>query len=283
MNNHLMVKETTVQQLRTGDDYCSRNQKILVTYNAHLEEEAKLTRLNEAFLEQRLTELEQSCPSHDELFWLTAARIEELTLFCAGNYADNLEFSSAGDLLINPRLVLVHLDKQSVPVPKERHTSLEDQFRHVATTKSGALAWLRDHTLVEVKKEPLLPYLKNMLRNSGCIASEYLESINGRMKRIADTLGFFAVQQISSRAELEQQLRTLPAQDRELFSGYLCRLDMILFYELGNDFYQMVQNPYYRSRFLSGQQSSEIQERLPTLSQRDSMTILYSNVDTIVT
>lgn len=81
-------------------------------YNASLEEDAVPSNLSENFIESKLCELEQMefhCSEIAEVYWLIYARLFELALLCAGNYADHFEFAAAGDLLVNPRLIVIHL------------------------------------------------------------------------------------------------------------------------------------------------------------------------------
>ena len=96
--------------------------------NARLEEEAKLSRLNERLLEARLRELDELRLADDRLHWLTFARLTELALYCAGNYADTFQFREAGDLLVNPRLILIIFKGNGRACAKKRHMGISRQL-----------------------------------------------------------------------------------------------------------------------------------------------------------
>ena len=149
----------------------------LIPYHTDLERAVCAGRINEPLLERRLDELEKRWPFRDALYWLSVARINELALYCAGNYADSLEFSAAGDLLVNPRLVLVYTRNKSVPVKKDRHTPLTVQFGAEGTTDPEVRTWLRDNAIVQVKEQPLLHHLYEELKSSGWMAQHYLSSV----------------------------------------------------------------------------------------------------------
>ena len=77
--------------------------QILLYFNELLDSKANLFSLNERVIEDLIEELDEITPIKDQGYWLTLTRINELALVCAGNYADNCEFSLVGDLLVNPR------------------------------------------------------------------------------------------------------------------------------------------------------------------------------------
>ena len=66
--------------------------------------------VNEGRIEDWLDELEMQNNEKNPVYWLLLVRLNELALLCAGNYADNCEFSAAGDLLLNPRKMMVHFN-----------------------------------------------------------------------------------------------------------------------------------------------------------------------------
>ena len=155
----------------------------LVKLNALLEKDAFLSRFNETLLEKRLNELEGVGSVWGAAYGLTLARITELALLCAGNYADHCETQGVGDLLFNPRCIWLHIRGIPEPVVKKRHMGLTEQFADVAATKEGIVAWLRNETKIEVKEKALLPHLYDRLRDSEIISRKYLDSVNERMKK----------------------------------------------------------------------------------------------------
>ena len=90
----------------------------------------------------------------------TRARLHEFLLFvCAANYADNCEFKAVGDLMFNPRLMLVQVTGFRAPIIKARHTPLTDQFADKAETRAGVVEWLKKETSLEMRTEASYPSL----------------------------------------------------------------------------------------------------------------------------
>lgn len=219
-------------------------------YNRSLEEAADPLYLNEKFLERKIGELEEIGPVNEELYYLTFARVAELTLLCAGNYADAFEFAAAGDFLVNPRLILVHIRNRIKPVIKKRHSKLTEQFKNVADSGKDVASWLKNKTLLEIRKEPLLSYLYESLKNSGCMSQEYLSSIDERMKKIADVIALLWSLHLPNGQNFHQWLEHKPRSERRFIKSSLCQFDTGTFNDLGRDFYRIFQNEGYRSTFL---------------------------------
>jgi hypothetical protein len=234
----------------TAKDYLQLNTKLLVDYNRSLEKNASIVRLNECFLEEKTNELETINPVCKELYWLTFARLNELALLCAGNYADNMEFTSVGDFLVNPRLVLVHLKNRNQPVIKKRHTKLTEQFQNVAPKKIGVIHWLKNETTLEIKEKPLLPYLDEVMKDSGYVSQRYLDSADRRLNKLADAVGFFACLNFVDSYDFYTRLQNIPESEKEFIKSNLCKFDTNTFDELGFDFYQLLRNSNYQSLFL---------------------------------
>jgi hypothetical protein len=106
MSDHWMESET--------------NKSLLLNFNDQLDEKSNVFSLNEGALEGLIDRLDSLVSNKEEMYWLTLARITELVLLCAGNYANNGEFGLMGDLLLNPRLVLIHIRGQHRPIVKKR-------------------------------------------------------------------------------------------------------------------------------------------------------------------
>lgn len=118
-------------------------------------------------------------------------------MICTGNYADNFEFTAAGDLLVNPKSIRIHIDGVREPVNKKRHLVLTDQFNAVAKTHTGIINWLSKNTHPEIIKKPLLPDLCERLKSAGIISVKYLDSVYRRMNKIADVIGFLSAYHLS--------------------------------------------------------------------------------------
>jgi hypothetical protein len=233
-----------------AENHIKSSARALIDYNYSLEKDSLVSSLNEKFLEQKVSELKEIDSIREELYWLTFARLDELTLFCAGNYADNFEFTAAGDLLVNPGLILVHVRGRIRPMIKKRHSRITDQFGNVASTKKGVIQWLKNETLLEIKKEPLLPYLYESLKNSGYMAQEYLYSIDRRIQQIADVIVHLWSWHLPNSHDFHQRLQHTTQSEREFIKSKLCRFDKRTFYNLGHDFHQIIQFEGYKSKFL---------------------------------
>jgi hypothetical protein len=233
-----------------ADNHIKSSARALIDYNYSLEKDSLVSSLNEKFLEQKISELEEIDSIREELYWLTFARLNELALFCAGNYADNFEFTSAGDLLVNPKLIAVHVRGLSEPVVKNRHSGITEQFGCAASTKKEVINWLKNETLVEIKKEPLLPYLYKILKKSGYLSKAYLSSIDTRMKKIADVIGHLCSWHLPNKHDLHQRLQQATQSEREFIKSRLCQFDTRTFYDLGFDFHKIIEGEGYKSKFL---------------------------------
>jgi len=227
--------------------------QILFNFNELLDSKANLFLLNESVIEGLMGELDEITPMKDQGYWLTLARINELALVCAGNYADNCEFSLVGDLLVNPRLVLVHVSGLNQPLIKKRHIPLSEQFQQVENDLLRVRQWLARETRVEVKTEALLPDLRKRLENSVHIPREYLDSDEQRKRRIADLIAVLASAGISDNAALHAWLKNASASDRQLLESNLCRFGFGCFFEMGRLFREWAQDPLISNEFfLSG-------------------------------
>jgi hypothetical protein len=207
---------------------------FLYEFNRNLDRNAQLSRLNENYLEQRMAELDAHRPICMEVYEYTRARLHELLLLCAANYANNCEYEAVGDLMFNPRLTLVHIRGCHKPVVKVRHTPLSEQFGDRANTPAGVVRWIRDETTLEIKEKPLIPYSYEILENAAFIPQEYLDSAQDRTVQIADLSALLCCRRFEERLDLENWLRSAGPNDRALMESRLLRLDWGMFRELGS-------------------------------------------------
>ncbi len=226
------------------------HQNAILDFNRMMEEKAAVHNLNEEKLIQFLDCLEETSFVHDHFYWLSLARINELVLLCAGNYAESCEFTLTGDLLLNPRRILIHIRGRQQPIVKERHTALTEQFSHTALTRGGVVQWLKAQTILETRTEALLPDLLSRLKISGFFHDSYLASIESREKRVADLCAYLACQQFENGADFTEWLRNADPSERDFMKSRLCRFDFSLFDLLGDDIRRMADNPLYESSFL---------------------------------
>jgi hypothetical protein len=229
----------------------TRHLEELNRFNVRLQKDGHLTNLNESFLERKLDELQHISHARPEAYWLTFARLAELTLYCAGNYADNGYFLGVGDLLFNPRLIKVHIKGHANPVVKKRHGALTEQFKHVVNSGIGVVPWVIQNTLLETAKEPLLAEMVQALESSGYLAQCYLHSIKSRMIQVADTTSFLAVRSLWHDHDPELYLGILSDPDRDVVLERLCRFDKTLFEDLGKDILRLIADDSFESKYLS--------------------------------
>ncbi len=222
----------------------------LADYNRDIEARSATTRLNESYLAQKIMELDDIGSWNPKAFLLTTARLTELVLLCAGGYADGGECRAAGDLLLNPRRIVVHRRDKSESRLKKRHTALTEQFHHVAAHKTGVIDWLARETVLEIEEPPLLPGLWKRLTDTDLIADWYLTTVDRRMKKIADVIGLVASCHCLSGLEFWQFLRDAPASDGVYIESQLCRFDRALFETLGREVNDVLRFPDYHTRFL---------------------------------
>ncbi len=222
----------------------------IVRINHMMEETAGLHQLNEGVLVQLLNRLEEDAFVCDTLYWLSLARINELAILCAGNYAKNCEFTLVGDLLVNPRLVLVHVRGAGQPVVKERHTRLTDQFSRKGASREGVIQWLKRHTIVENRTSALLPHLLKRLKISRLFREAYVDSVEKRLKQIADLTAYLACRQFESGADFEKWLQEASPEDQNFVRTMCTPLDFNLFWRLGDHVSQMACDPHYESCLL---------------------------------
>ena len=225
----------------------------LSDYNASLEEEGIPSNLNEAFINSKLCELEQigaDLLENREIYWLTFARLFELALLCAGNYANHFEFAAAGDLLVNPRLILIHFKSGCKAVKKDRHRKLTDQFRYVAGEREAIVRWLKEKTVPEIVERPLLVHMNEEMARSGYLSEEYLALAERRMERVADTIGFLASWHPADARSFYLQVQCASPAEKSFIESNLCRFDKGIFLELGEDLRRLAAAPYQESRFV---------------------------------
>lgn len=144
IRNHLFRSHSNSNLPHIQRGPCFERNPLLIL-NEELDNFRLPHEINEPSIERLLKILEDSGASDQSFYWLLMARIFELALFCAGHYADNCEFSAAGDLLVNPRKVLIHRKGYPHSRVKQRHGRISDQLNN-----SGKR---RNHFLLLLKKD----------------------------------------------------------------------------------------------------------------------------------
>jgi hypothetical protein len=190
--------------------------------------------LNESEILRLLEEFDEIPSRFTTIHGLTLARLMELALYCAGNYADSCEFEAVGDLLVTPRQVDIHVRGEAYCVPKKRHGRISTQLVGFMGNEDP-LYWLKYNTWPIIRKQAILPDLYGALAASGLLASDYLKSIERRMCQVANTVAFLSAWQIDNVNELHQKLEISSAEARTFVADNLCRFDLSVFHEIGKD------------------------------------------------
>ena len=224
--------------------------EMILDFNGMMEEKAAVHKLNEKVLLHLLNLLDEAAFIQSNLYWLSLARINELAIICAGNYAENCEFALVGDLLINPRLILIHVRGRHHPIVKKRHTPLTEQFSHMAVSREGVIDWLKKQTIVETRQQALLPHLLGRMKDSEIFHASHVISIENRLKRLADLTGYLACQRFENHSSVVKWLRNASPVDRDMVESRFCRFDFKRFYLMGEDIKRLSNDSAYESRFL---------------------------------
>jgi hypothetical protein len=230
---------------------CQDEADFISNFNLKLESLSRVSDLNERVIEDLLVQVNGHLDFYDDLYWLTLARINELALLCAGNYADLCEYRLVGDLLLNPRRILIHVQGSRQPITKIRHMGLGEQFRHVADSPLGVMHWLKRKTSLEIREKALLPHLYDLLEDSGRLSKRYLDLVSERKTRIASVTGFLASSGFKDGADLHGWMKRADPADRNLMEAMLCRFDLDVFFELGEEIRLLSKDPARKSRYLT--------------------------------
>ena len=174
--------------------------------------------INEPLIESLLQKLESTALFDHPLYWLTMARITEVSVLCAGHYADNCEFQAAGDLLLTPRKIYVQVPPGDRLIVKTRHGRLSDQL---SQQHDGAIS-LKD-VQPEIVTPAILPYLHGRLEQSCFFSADYVDNVAVRMLRIADTMTFLATYQTFTNQALHQKVSAADEKERAFVERHLCR------------------------------------------------------------
>ena len=226
----------------------------LLLLNAELDHLKLPHLINEVSIERFLTRLEDSGLLNQSSYWLLMARIFELALFCAGHYADNCEFSAAGNLLVNPRKVLIHQKGYPHSQVKQRHGRISDQLNPSGQCGKHLSVLLKHEVAVEIAKPAILPYLFEQIKNSKEIAVWYLHHAEQRMKKIADTIGFLSAWSVSRFEDLHQRIHAASPKMRRFVADHLCSFDTGCFERLGREIQRLIKNSNHPCDFLVHQE-----------------------------
>ena len=195
--------------------------------------------VDESILDNLIDELDRQGDPDLPEYWLLIARLAEMALLCAGHYADAGEFTAAGDLVVNPRSVLIYQKGHTAPMEKPRHTGMTE-----ALGLSDAPEAVRRHRLLyesstRVAKEPILSELVKRMRQSGYCSKEAVDRVQNRIGKVATTIGFLAAWGLTGPEELHHRLETASEETRQFVASHLCRFDDTVFQQLGEELQQL--------------------------------------------
>jgi len=205
-----------------------------------INQELNRTRIPEDLVETAIEQLWSRAEAGDPdgtspEFWLLIARLAEATLLCAGRYADQAEFQPAGDLLFNPRLVIVSLKGRKDPLYKSRHAGLSAQLRAKGQSQASFTGWFRQNAELDIARRPLLTELSERMMSSGRLCPDYLTTIRSRMGRVADTLVFLSSWGVRGFEDFHTRLLSLNKSEKNWIESNLCRFSRRRFDRLGVD------------------------------------------------
>jgi len=229
------------------------NRNPILILNENLDNLSVPHGVNEQTIEYFLQNLEGNGMTMQPVYWLTLARLFELSLICAGNYADNCEFSAAGDLLVNPRKVLIHRKGYPHPSVKHRHGRLSEQLNKNKKSRELFLFEVKHEVKLGIAEPAILPYLFEQMERSRQIASWYLYDSQEGMKKIADTIGFLSAWSVSRFGELQDRKKKMSLESGCFVKDHLCRFDASRFQHLGREITRLIDNSSGNSKFLSNQ------------------------------
>ena len=125
----------------------SRPSHPVLNLNAEFDRITSGWLVNERAIESWLEQLQTTVSANDPCYWLLMARLTELAIVCAGRYADACEFAAAGDLLVNPREIRVHVSgRRPTAVVKQRRGALTAQFAGTQEVRESLIRWFRLRT-----------------------------------------------------------------------------------------------------------------------------------------
>lgn len=205
----------------------------ILLLNRELNESALLGRVNEPFLEARLSSLDNFHGIPEFICWLTLARLTELTLWCAGGYADAGWFTEVGDLMFNPRKKYLARKHCSQLIELERHKPISDQVGGEEFLRSEIVKKLKNDFRLVIETRALLPELISRLKDHSIPSEGYRRQVESRMRKISSTLCFQSTINLPEGLEVEAYLRLIDGEEKRLMVSQLCRFNLSLFHQFG--------------------------------------------------
>ena len=184
-------------------------------------------------------------------YWLLMARLAELTLLCAGHYADCGEIGAAGDLLVNPRRVEIHVRGADRPLLKDRHRRLSEQFNPRGLSLPEFTDWFRRNAFSRIVEPALLPDFLARLQGSGWLSETFLSALQDRMSQVADTMRFASTGRTADLPGGGQALGPARLASGGFRAAQRYHLNDATYRRLGRHIERTCCNPAYRSAYLA--------------------------------
>lgn len=204
---------------------------------------------NEPLIEDLLELVEHCARDCRVRYGLLTARVLEAALLCTGHYVDNCEFTAAGDLLVNPRRILIHIRGCRQPMVKWRHGKLSEQLADYCGAQPFPV-WFKHNAVLEISKPALVPFLFQRLERFQCFRPAYMDSLSRRMDEAADAIGFLSAWGITGWEDLHRRIQWASPQERGFISTNMCGFDLNDFHGLGREIDRMAHAYGCRSKYL---------------------------------
>lgn len=241
--------------------------------NRQLDQEVVPYTVNEAMIVTLRVALGREGNPHDAGYWLLMARLAELALLCAGHYADCGEVGAAGDLLLNPRRIDIHLRGADRPVVKERHRRLSEQFNPGGLSYLEFTHWFQRNAITNIVEPALLPDFSTLLAQSGWFSQTFLDAFHDRQTQVADAMRFASTGSAVHPPITPQPPPPKGTSKEALGPSYRCCFTVTHYNRLGCDVERTCSDPDYRSPYLWPAPGSEMAQLpsmtdLPTVPRR---------------
>ena len=215
--------------------YAHAVSSTLIELNRQLDSVCLPHLVNEAWLADFYIELSKNHHPRGAYFWLLFARMMEAALVCAGHYADNCEYSAAGDLLVNPRCIKVYSKNTMKSKLKDRHRSIPEQFNNADIEPELFRKAFCASKYRSIEEDALLPTMADIIHGSGVFSRSFLRSMDERMKKIAHTIGFLLSWSIDDATELHRHQESATPVTQDFINQNLCRFNLKVFEALGTE------------------------------------------------
>ncbi len=241
----------TIREKDAGDGAIAPPDTVVSRINQDLDQAVTPFALTEPMIEGCLQRLDTWADPDAPSYWLMLARLNEAAILTAGNYADHGEFSAAGDLLFNPRRILAYVKDHPLPIAKNRHGTISDQFNPRGIPRNEFFAWFQQNAVLQEVLPPLLPFIHEKMRHSGRIEPGYLDDSYAKMQQVADTISFLGAWGVSRFETLMERRHHADRETNRFAESRLCRFSTGDFFQMGEEIRRIDKNRRIPSRYLT--------------------------------